>query len=220
MRAGSAAGMGAGVSAGTADAGFIGGGVMVVGVDVFIAGAVVVLMSGCAAAGCVAEVAFGASVVPLALSRRWAAAHVAIYGWDWSLGCACRARSLICGRLVVSLCSLPHPVAVDLVLVNRACSGTAGRDVDLAVCCLANDGLAWHAEQQVLRAPLHGGVLRKPRIQIRLVDVRRLQLLIEPLVETRVTGSHGPHRIDVAWTRPKCEPIEGMKNARIALKLG
>ena len=117
---------------------------------------------------------------------------------------------LLFGLLLFLLLAL-RAHAIHLVLIHRV-QRAAFRNRNLAVQCLPDNCIARHAEKQFLRIPLHGRELGQPRLQVGLVDGRRMQLLVEPLVQPLRA-----HRVHIARPRPKSEAVQRMQNPRIAL---
>ena len=116
-------------------------------------------------------------------------------------------------RALVSLGLFARLDAVDLVLIHRL-QCAALRDLDFAVRCKADDGVARQPEEQVLHAPLHGRELGQPRGQIGFVNRCGAQLLVEPLIE-----AHLPHGFKIPSSRPEGEAVQRVENALVAAQL-
>jgi hypothetical protein len=56
--------------------------------------------------------------------------------------------------------------------------------------------------------------LVEPSIEFSLVEGGRVKLLVEPFVQ-----AHCAHSFEIALPRTKCESIEGMEDAFVALQL-
>ena len=97
---------------------------------------------------------------------------------------------------------------------RRWYAGCPAEGLRVSVHGLADNGVAWVAEDEVLGRPSHRRELDEAGIEFGLVETGGVELLIEPFVE-----AHGADGIQVTGPRSKCEAIEGMEYAIVASQL-
>ncbi len=115
-------------------------------------------------------------------------------------------------RLLRGLPRLLQPVKLHLIGIDRAFR-RLGRQIPVPQHHLLDHLLVRVPRHQLLLRQLHRRKLRQPRIQRRIVNLRRVQLQVEPGIQ--------PHRFHcrhIPRARPKGQPVQCMQHAALSLR--